>query len=209
MDSRDLTEGVRPWRSVIAAVVAGVLLGGVNSGSNVLGSAYGTYSLRPDEGVFFLNVLAGIIGTAWAWALVAFALGWRAPTMRLAPVVAILALAVATVVYYVSDYVFALNDELETGELTYWAVGSVAAGSVFGFLGHLARRPVRWSLLPGLVAPAAVVIFSYPTWTDQTGALDPVRPWIQLLAWIIATALTIAITSRWLRKPWSVDLVTH
>lgn len=183
------------WRaSILTAMAVGVLLGAVNSLSNVLGSPFSPHALRPypDEGVFFLQVLAAVVGTAWAWALVAFALGWRAPTAWRAALTAIAALALAAVVYYLSDHALGLNEELATGEMAYWAVTSVGAGSVFGLLGFLARGPKWWSLLPGLAAPAVVTLFSYPAGSDR------IQPWPEVFAWVIAAALTIAITSRWL-----------
>lgn len=133
-----------PWGpSILTAGAAGALMGGVNSLSNVFGSPYSSHALRPypGEGVFFLQVVAAVVGTAWAWALVAFALGWWATSAQRSALTAIAALAVAAVVYYFSDYAFGLNDELETGEMAYWAATSVGAGSVFGLLGYLARRP--------------------------------------------------------------------
>lgn len=182
------------WPSILTAMAAGVLLGGVNSLSNVLGSPYSPHALRPDpdDGVFVLQVLAAVVGTAWAWALVAFALGWRAPTAWRAALTAMAALAVAAVVYYLSDHALGLNEELETGEMAYWTVTSVGAGSVFGLLGHLARGTSGWSVLPGLAAPGVIALFSYPAGSDR------IQPWPELFAWAIAAALTIAITVRWL-----------
>lgn len=119
MASSDGTHEARWWPAILTVVVTGMGLGGANSLSNVFGSPYSAYALRPYEGVFSLQVLAAIIGTAWAWALVAFVLGWWAPTGWLAPVTAVLALALAAVVYYFSDHAFGLNDELETGEMAY------------------------------------------------------------------------------------------
>jgi peptidoglycan/LPS O-acetylase OafA/YrhL len=181
------------WTALLIALVTGVLLGGVNSLSNVLGSPYGPHALQPYEGVFFLEVLAAVIGTAWAWALVAFGLGWWSTTRSSAALMGVLALAIAALVYYVSDHAFGLNDELETGEMAYWMAMSMGVGSVFGLLGHLARRPRWWSLLPGLTAPFLVVMVSYPAGSDH------IQPWPERVAWIVAVALTIAITSRWLR----------
>lgn len=186
------------WEAPLAVVVTGLVLGGVNSLSNALGSPYSPYALRPYEGVFTLEVLAAVIGTAWAWSLVAFALGWLAPKAWLAPVTAVLALILATVVYYLSDHAFGLNDNLETGEITYWALLSIGAGSVFGLLGNLARRPQWWSLLPRLMAPAAIVLFSYSAGSDQ------IQPWPQVIAWVVAAALTVALSLQWLlmrRRP--------
>lgn len=186
----------RRWPAVLTVAVTGLVLGGVNSLSNVLGSPYSPHALRPypGEGVFSLQVVAAVVGTAWAWALVAFALGWWAPTAQRAAATAIAALALASGVYYVSDHALGLNDQLETGELVYWAVTSVGAGSVFGLLGHLARRPRWWSLLPGLAAPGVIVVLSGPTGSDH------IQPWPERLAWGMAVLLTIVLTLRWARR---------
>lgn len=191
MKRRDRTS--RLWTALLIALVTGVLLGGVNSLSNVLGSPYGPHALRPYEGIFLLEVIAAVIGTAWTWALVAFGLGWWSTTRSSAALMGVLALAIATVVYYVSDHAFRLNDKLETGEMAYWMAMSIGVGSGFGLLGHLARRPQWWSLPPGLTAPFLVVMVSYPAGSDH------IQPWPERVAWIVAMALTIAITSRWLR----------
>lgn len=76
-ESADNTRREGCWPAIIGALLTGLLLGGVNSLSNVLGSPYSPHALRPypSDGVFALQLLAPVLGTAWAWALVAFSLG--------------------------------------------------------------------------------------------------------------------------------------
>lgn len=196
MHNRPGASVVRWGPVTLAVVMTGVMLGGVNSLSNVFGSPYSAYALRPNDGIPSLQVLAAVIGTAWAWALVAFALGWWSRTLWLAPLTGALALTLASVVYYLSDYAFGLNEKLETGEMTYWVLVSVGAGPVFGVLGHLASDSRWWSLLPGMTVPALIAIFtfSYPAGSDD------IQPWPELLAWLIAATLTVALSSRWLLR---------
>lgn len=188
------TELSRLWLAILAAVIAGVLLGGTNSLSNVLGSPYSPHALRPNEGVFVLELLGAVLGTAWAWALVAFGLGWCATTRWLAPVMGTMALVVAAVVYYISDFAFGLNDEFGIFEMVYWVAVSLVAGPVMGLLGYLARSSRWWSLVPGLAAPGVIAIYSY---ANSSGP-DHIRPWPERIAWILATGLTIALALRWL-----------
>ncbi len=180
------------WWALVGAAATGVLLGGPNSLCNVLGSPYSPRALRPNEGVFTLEVLAAVLAMAWAWALVAFGLGWFSATKWRAASAGLLALSVASAVYYVSDYSFGLNDALSTGEMTYWIAISGAVGPASGLLGHLARRWQRWGILPGLAAPALVVVFTYRAGSDH------IQPWPYVVAWILAVGLTIAVTWRWL-----------
>ncbi len=177
---------------MLTAIGAGALLGGINSLSNVFGSPYSPHALRPYQGIFSLEVLAAVLGMAWAWALVAFGLGWRSATKRLAAWTGFLALSVASVVYYLSDYAFGLNDVFSTGEMTYWIAISVAVGPASGVLGYLARQGQRWSIVPGLAAPALIVMFTYRTGSDH------IQPWPYAIAWVLAGVLTIAVTWRWL-----------
>jgi uncharacterized protein DUF6518 len=180
------------WTAILAAVLAGVLLGGGNSLSNVLGSAYSPHALRPEEGIFSLEVLGAVLGTAWAWALVAFSIGWCSTTKWLASLMGTLALVVAAVVYYVSDFIFGLIDQFEIQEMAYWAAISLVVGPVMGLLGHLARFSEWWSLAPGLAAPVVISMTSQPSGSDH------IQPWPQRVAWIIATCLAIAMALRWL-----------
>lgn len=135
----------------------GTLLGATTSLSNAFGSPYNSpHSLRPLEGVFFLEVLAAVVGTAWFWALVAFGLGWWGKSKWSAPIVAVTARVVASCVYYLCDFTFGVNERLEIGEVCYWMLMSSVVGSVLGLTGHLARSVRWWSLLPGLSAPGLV-----------------------------------------------------
>lgn len=177
---------------ILTTVIAGVLLGETNSLSNGLGSPWSPHSLRPGEGIFALELLAAIIGTAWAWALLAFILGWLSADMRLAPLMGSLALTMAAVTYYVSDFAIGLNDDFESYEMVYWVAVSLVVGPVMGLLGSYARSSRWWSLAAGLSAPAIIAITNYPAGSDH------IQPWPQRVAWILAVGLTVAITFRWL-----------
>lgn len=179
------------WPAISGAMLAGLVLGGANSLSNVFGSPYSPHALRPYEGVFPLEVLGAVLGYPWTWALLAFAVGWWSSRAWLAPAMGVLALLVAVVTYYVSDFNFGLNDELGTYEIAYWSLVSLVAGLVCGPLGKLARCRRWWGLLPGLAAPAVVALTSWPAGSDH------IRPWPQRVAWTVAAVLMIAITTRW------------
>lgn len=183
----------RPWWwALLGAAVTGALLGGANSLSNVLGSPYSPHSLRPYEGVFTLEVLAAVLGMAWAWALVAFGLGWFSTSKWRAAWAGLVGLSVASAVYYISDYGFGLNDTLSTGEMGYWIARSVVVGPLSGLLGHLARHWRRWGIVPGLSAPTLVVVLMYRAGSDD------IQPWPYVCAWIVAIGLAITVTCRWL-----------
>lgn len=180
---------------VLAAMMVGVVLGVVNSLSNSVGSPYGSLALRPLEGIFALEVLAAVIGTAWAWALVAFGVGWYASSKWCAVLLPVLALEIAVLVYYVSDFVSKANDELSTGEIEFWGLVSLAVGPAFGLAGFLARRPRRWSIVPGLAAPGVVAFFN----ACLVQGSDEIRPWPNVVGWVIVGALLIALALRWLK----------
>ena len=183
--------GRRPWlRLGLGSVIAGLALGGANSLSNVFGSRYGPHVLRPGEGIWPLEVLAAVLGTAWAWSLVAFGVGWwtrRAPAAAIAGVGALL---VADLTYYISDFAFGLNDELAIAEIAFWGVLALVVGSVMGLLGALAHHPAWWSIVVGLAAPAVIAGLA-----RHSGSED-IRPWPLLIAWGLAAALTVCLVAR-------------
>ena len=195
--------GTRWQRTILGALAAGTLLGAVNSLSNVLGSPYSPHSLRPHTGVFPLEVLAAVVGTVWAWCLAAFAVGWVSPSVRRAAPTGALALVAASVVYYVSDHVFGLDDELSAYEMAYWVLISFIVGPVFGIVGFLAGRPRGWSLIPGLAAPGIVVIFGVVL-SFRTGS-DHIQPWPAVVTWAIVVTLSLAIAGRWILRRSAAD----
>lgn len=181
----------RPERLRLAgiAVVCGVLLGGVNSLSNVLGSPYSRRSLSQD-GILALEVLAAVLGTTWAWALTAFGAAWWAQRTWAGPVVGVAALWVADLTYYLSDSLSGYA-EFSSGELIIWGMLAIPVGLGMGLLGALAAQPRPWSILPGLSGPGAVVVLA-----SRTGS-DRIQPWPAVVSWAVGAALTTAVVASW------------
>ena len=186
-----MNPALKTGSGILAAVIVGVLLGGGNSLSNALGSPYSPNALRPEEGIFSLEVspqfLAPLgLGTRRVRSRMVLTTKW------LASLLGTLALVVAAVVYYVSDFIFGLNDKLQIQEMAYWAAVSLMVGPVMGLLGHLDRFSQWWSLAPGLAAPVVIAMTSQPSGSDH------IQPWPQRVAWCLALGLTIVIVLRWL-----------
>ena len=90
-----------------------------------------------------------ILDSGWAWATVAFLLGWHSGNHR-RPLKAALAgaagLIAATVAYYATDLMFGIDAYWPT--VIYWFVRAVVFGVLLGTAGALARRPGRRACLP-------------------------------------------------------------
>ncbi|OYO05269.1 DUF6518 family protein [Enemella evansiae] len=179
------------WWVRCAAI--GCALGALNSLVNVFGARYGGYPLRPD-GVPALQLVGALLGTQWAWALLAFWIGWFARRWRSAVGGALLALWVATPTYYLSDWLGGRTDDFAHGFLAVWMILAIPAALAFGSAGHLGRRPDPWSLLPLLAAPAVVAL-------DRRGGgtLD-IQPWPTILQNLIAALLLILVLGLWFTR---------
>jgi hypothetical protein len=177
------------------AVLAGAGLGALTSLSNVVGSAYSPHAWAPGRGVPALELLAAVLGTVWAWALLPFVVGWAVARTTTAVLAGVLALIAAVTAYYASDAVFGLDDELSTGEIAYWTALALVLAPVMAVLGRLAHQPRRWSLLPGL-APVLLIVLA-------GGATGPeeIQPWPRAIALCTAAVLAAALTTRALRLP--------
>ena len=169
--------------------VAGGVLGGVNSLSNVLGSPYSPHSLS-SSGVFVLELLAALLGTTWAWALTAFGAAWWSGSIRTGPVVGVASLLVADVTYYLSDSLSGYAD-FSGIEVLFWALLAVPVGLLMGLLGGLAAQPRWWSIVPALAGPATVVLMA-----GRTGS-NRIQPWPTVATWAIAAALTVTLLGMW------------
>jgi hypothetical protein len=134
----EASHSLRSRRPVAVAMVSGVLLGGLNSLSNVLGSPYSPHSLSHD-GVFVLEVLGAVLGTPWARILTAFGAGWWARQIGAGPVAGVVSLMVADVTYYLSDSLTGYAG-FSVNELVFWAVLGVPVGLAMGLLGALTGR---------------------------------------------------------------------
>ena len=182
----------RRGRGLILAMAAGVALGVVNSTSNVLGSAYGPFTAIPGQGILWLEYLSAWVGSAGAWALFAFAVGWL--TRRPWPAVlrAVLGLLSPLVAYYLCDSALRMTGGVAIYALVFWSLMAVLVAPVMAVLGVLAQADTRWSLLPGLLAPLLLV---YDAATRPAGP-DHIKPWSQWLVYAAAAGLALAMTKR-------------
>lgn len=182
----------RHRRGWVLAVAAGVALGVANSTSNVFGSAYGPFTTIPGQGVLWLEYLSAWVGSAGAWALFAFAVGWLTRRPGPAAVRAVLGLLSALVAYYVCDSALGMTDGVAIYPLVFWSLLALLVAPVMAVLGVLAQADTRWSLLPGLLAPL-LMIYDAAT---RPGGPDHVRPWSQWMVYAAAAALALALTAR-------------
>jgi len=176
-------------RGWLVALGAGVALGAVNSLSSALGSPYHPMSLVPDQGVRPLQYLAAWLGTRWAWAVLAFFIGWSSRRLRSGIPRALGGLWLAVFVYYLSDLGLGTNDELSGGEVVIWSVIVIVTAPIMATLGWLARRPAPWRLLAALTAPA---LMAADTAWAPTGP-DSIRPGAQWWVYAGATVLTVVL----------------
>lgn len=173
-------------------VIAGAALGTFNSMSNVFGSAYGPFTTTPGQGVLWLEYVSAWLGSAWAWAMFAFTVGWL--TRRRGPAVsrAVLGLLVAVLSYYFSDRALGMTGAVQVSLIVYWSLIALFVAPLMALLGVFARKPNRWSLLAGLAAP---ILISYDTLVRPTGA-DHIRPWSQWVVLCAAVGLALAFVGR-------------
>ena len=178
------------WLAV-AALLTGVLLGLATSLSNVLGSPYSPASLSPD-GVFALEVLAAVLGTPWAWAVVAFVTGWLAVQVTAGPIVGVVSLLTADLTYYLTDHVtgYAAFSPIE---FLFWAGVAIPIGALMGLCGALTAQGSRWCIVPGLMPVVAVVAFARPSGSEH------IQPWPAVLTCTAAAVLGVIAVMVWVR----------
>ncbi|MCB0910932.1 MAG: hypothetical protein KDB60_04860 [Propionibacteriaceae bacterium] len=187
---RSLRDAQASVRIAIIAAVGGLLLGGLNSLSNVLGSPYSPQSLNPGGGVFALEVLAAVLGTPGAWAITAFIAGFLTGKIWSGPLVGVATLLIADLSYYLIDSTSGYA-ALSTDEVLYWAALAVPTGLVMGLLGALATQPHWWSILPGLAAPATLAALARSTGSGH------IQPWPMQVTLAVAAALAVIILTTW------------
>jgi hypothetical protein len=176
-------------------LLAGVALGTANSMSNAFGSAYGPFTRTPGQGVLWLEYLSSWLGTPWAWAVFAFAVGWLTRQPWAAALRATAGLLLAVLAYYVSDAALGLNDRLSVAEIQIWSAIALVVGPIMAVLGVLARGRQRWSLLPGLAAPGVMTYFGL----TRPGGADHIQPQSQWAVLAAAAVLTLAFVVRAVR----------
>lgn len=169
-------------------IAAGVIFGWLTSVANVFGSAYGSHSLVPGEGVLVLQVVSKILDSLWAWALLPFAVGLATRRPVLGAVGGTGAVLGALFAYYVSDAWLGATDGVQFNEISLWARAAVVGAPVLGALGAWGRQRHRMSgLLSALVAP--VVMAASVAWRPATGS--SAADWANVL--VLAGAITLGI----------------
>jgi hypothetical protein len=132
------------------------------------------------------------VGTAWAWAMFAFTVGWLTRRPRPAMYRAVLGLLVAVAAYYVCDQVLYSADALEVSEIVFWSANALVVAPIMALLGVFARKPNRWSLLAGL---AAVSLITSETLLQPRGP-EHIQPWSQWMVLCAAAGLALACVGR-------------
>jgi hypothetical protein len=173
-------------------LIAGAALGTFNSMSNVFGSAYGPFTTTPGEGVLWLEYVSAWLGSAWAWAMFAFTVGWLTRRPRPAVFRAVLGLLVAVFAYYFCDSALGMTDTVEVSNMVLWSLIALFVAPLMALLGVFAHKPNRWSLLAGLAAPILIscAVLVLP------GGVAHIRPWSQWLVWYVAAGLALAFLGR-------------
>jgi hypothetical protein len=176
------------------AVIKGV------AGGLALGAVVGVLSSLANAASSPVGVAASLVLNAgWAWAAVPVAAGWCAGTWRAGAVAGVLALAVTTTAYYVTDS-FLRHEPIGMyrHEMRYWWLAGVGFGSLLGGVGGLVRRPGVLGLLAGLTVPvgAAVEMAWLPRWdaTSMPPTLDAVRVVVWAAAALAAGLVLVRYT---------------
>ncbi len=181
-----------PLPGWLSPAVGGLGLGVLNSLSSGLGSPYGPVPLAPRQGIRLLECVAAWLGTAWAWALFAFVVGWFSRRLAAAVAGAIGGLLVAVLAYYVVSAVLGLTNSLSTLQIAYWSLIALVVGPVVGTAGWAGRHRQWWGLLAALTAPTLMVV---DTALRPTGP-DTIRPWAQWVVYAAAAALCVGLVVR-------------
>lgn len=182
----------RPLPGWVGPALGGLGLGVVNALSSGLGSPYGPVALAPMQGIRALECLAAWLGTAWAWAMFAFAVGWFSFKIGAAVAGAIGGLLVAVVAYYVMNAVLRLTDSLSTLQIVYWSLIALVVGPLMGAAGWAGRRTNWWGVLAALTAPTLMLV---DTAARPTGP-DTIRPWAQWVVYAVAVILGVGLVLR-------------
>jgi hypothetical protein len=167
-----------PARTVLYAatvVIAGLVLG---IGTQIL------QGILPDSWSVLAN--SGVV-----WAIGAFALGATLPDVRSAAVGGAIELVIASCIFYVAVDWFEGSSSNPRSAII-WSCAGIAAGSMFGAAGHLARRSAdwrdpAWAFVAGAIAAEGL----YLTWQVGTTTLRPAGLVELGLAAVLLTACMI------------------
>lgn len=168
----------------LQAAIVGCTLGATNSLCSGMGSPYGPVALAPMQGIRPLEFMAAWLGTAWAYALLGFAVGWSSHRPTFAAIEGTTGLISAVAVYYLTDWLLGLNVTLGLDELAFWSLVALMVGPLMGAAGWAAHHMRWWSIPAGLSAPTLMIV---DTALRPSGP-DSIRPWGQ---WIVYSAAAV------------------
>jgi hypothetical protein len=152
-----------------------------------------------------------ILDSGWAWAALAFALGWLTGTSaRLADAARSGALSgatgllVATPAYYATDLLFGIDGGSEIG---YWVARALVFGLPLGVAGALARRPGPIGFLARLTVPVgtAMSMVMFPMRTGRPGE-SSAAIWAELTIWAAVVVVTFRLV--WIQRRRRAHAVT-
>lgn len=191
---------MRAISGVLSSVVFGAATSLINNVPGMLGEVGQAHS-EDSAATWTAIYVSLILDSGWAWAALAFVLGWlcgpRARPWRAACVGAV-GLIAATVAYYSTDLLFGIDTYLPT--VGYWAVRAVVFGLPLGLAGAVARRPGWLGLLAALTIPvgAAMNMVVFPLRSGLPGE-SSAAGWAQGTVWAVAGAGAAAVVLRFVR----------
>lgn len=193
---------------LISGLLIGAMFGAatslINNVPGMLGEVGQAHS--QDSAATWSAILASnILDSGWAWAALAFVLGWLTGTgarpIRAALIGAwngVTGLIIATIAYYSTDTLFGIGTDWR--EVSFWLIRSVAFGMPLGAAGTLARRPGAVGLVAALTVPAgaAMNMALFPPWRDLPGE-SSAAAWAEGIVWAAAAIAVALVLVRFVR----------
>lgn len=199
---------VRHSWGIVTGTVIGVTFGAavslVNNVPAMLGEVGQAHS-QDSAATWAAIFLSLILDSGWAWATLAFVLGWLAGTQGRRVMAALVGasagaagLIAATVTYYSTDRLFGI--EFSWGATTFWLVRAVAFGLPLGAMGSVTSWRSAVASLAALTIPAgaAINMLLLPMRHGLPGE-SSAAGWAQLSVWIAAVAGAALVVARYLR----------
>ncbi|WP_250005952.1 DUF6518 family protein [Actinoplanes sp. M2I2] len=190
---------------LLAGVVFGTATSVVNNVPGLLGEV-GQAHTEDSAATWTAIFVSLILDSGWAWAALAFVLGWVTgthPRPRVALVVAAVTAAggllAATLAYYATDVLFGIDAYARI--VSYWLVRAVVFGLALGVAGALARRPGLTGLLALLTIPAgaAANLIVFPLRNGLPGE-SSAAGWAEAAVWSLAAAGVVLAVLRYARN---------
>lgn len=191
--------------NVVGALLRAVLIG---TAFGALDAVLGILAAPHDLGVevtilgIVLGVASLLINAGWAWAGLGIGVGrlvarsGTRPTWLWGAVAGTVALAAASVAYYLLKNVMLGQPPGSFGSLQFWSIAAVVLGPLLGAIGAWTRRPGIGGWLAGLVLPVGAVA--------QMVVLPPGRDALvgtgQVIVCVGAALLAVVVTARFLRQ---------